>query len=267
MSSEYLNLEEDTYSDSAYQEYKQGDDLVEWIKTHKTQEYVHLDSKNLNNDQVKVIVNELKANKQWKYVNLSDNKILGGTSGQYLADALMVNEGLETLDLSKTSLLDEGLQLISRSLKMNTKTHLSELTLVGNGITDVGCQYISEMLMENIALHNLYLDNNLIGDAGLTSLAVAVKINNTNSNPGLSHVSIKNNKISDNSVNIIIDLFENSRLDQLILDGNEISAEGIKRLRLVFADKLYAENLISLSRNPPEAGGVQGGGYALGLKG
>ncbi|CAF1304139.1 unnamed protein product [Didymodactylos carnosus] len=97
----------------ADKEYEEGDNLVEWINAHKNAYLVSLESKHLNDDQVRIIATELKANNDWKNVVLTDNQISGAIRVQYLADALMVNKELDTLTLSKNYLSDEGLKLIS----------------------------------------------------------------------------------------------------------------------------------------------------------
>ncbi|CAF0836697.1 unnamed protein product [Didymodactylos carnosus] len=243
-------------------EYEEGDNLVEWINAQKNAYLMSLKSKHLNDDQVKIIAKELKVNNDWKCVVLADNQISGAIRVQYLADALMVNKELDTLTLSKNYLLDEGLKLICDSLKMNSKTQLRLLDLDENKITDEGCKYISEMLIQNTKLCGLNLDDNLIGDGGLLSLAHAVIINSNNnsSTNGLLQISIRNNKISDNSVDVIIDLFKNSRLETLSLGGNQISNEGTNRLRQVFADSYGTSSGddLYLSRIPPRIQHAQG---------
>ncbi|XP_025225524.1 NLR family CARD domain-containing protein 3 [Theropithecus gelada] len=109
-------------------------------------------------------------------IRLSSNSIGDGGS-KALAEALKVNQGLESLDLQSNSISDAGVAALMGALCTN-QTLLS-LSLRENSISPEGGQAIAHALCTNSTLKNLDLTANLLHDQGAQAIAVAVRENHT----------------------------------------------------------------------------------------
>ncbi|UJR24242.1 hypothetical protein I4U23_027209 [Adineta vaga] len=96
-------------------------------------------------------------------------------------------------------ILDAGVQFLARSLT-NENIRFRCLYLNSVGMSDVGCEYLAEMLRVNHSMLHLYLNDNDISDRGLQLL-----LDTTNSHKnGLKTMTLNDNRrITDASVDII----------------------------------------------------------------
>jgi hypothetical protein len=96
---------------------------------------------------------------------------------KHFAAALMVNESLESINLTRNSLNDMRLKWVCAALKVNTI--LREMDLTQNCIGNLESEWLGDALIGNTTLFKIVLCNNRIGDQGAECLAVAVKFNST----------------------------------------------------------------------------------------
>lgn len=94
-----------------------------------------------------------------------------------LADALVINKALKTLDLSENHIGNGGAEILADALKSNSV--LTSLLLRNTGIEDLGATELALSLWENDALTDLDLASTAIGDDGVIRLAAALKHHNT----------------------------------------------------------------------------------------
>jgi Ran GTPase-activating protein (RanGAP) involved in mRNA processing and transport len=78
-------------------------------------------------------------------LNLHETRICDD-GAKAIADALKVNHGLKTLDVSFNNIYDDGAKHIAHTFKVNH--HLKELNLRENKISDNGKDYLTNIEQE-----------------------------------------------------------------------------------------------------------------------
>ncbi|CAF1596394.1 unnamed protein product [Didymodactylos carnosus] len=156
-------------------------------------------SKQLNDQDMKIICEKLKINQHWKSLHICNTQIT--TKGvSYLCQALKVNSAIVTsLTLTNNQISDKGITLISK-LMIKNKT-IDSLNLGGNLITDKGVKQIAIMLKKNKTLFELRLQENLITDIGMELLIQALYINK-----GLDSLDVSSNDLTDDIVTSILNM-------------------------------------------------------------
>ncbi|CAF1309449.1 unnamed protein product [Didymodactylos carnosus] len=197
--------------------------LEQFIEKNKTSYSFDLKGKQLNDEDMKIISNEIKINSNWSSLSLTDNEITG-EQVRYLCEALQTNTKVSTLTLNRNKLSDTGASFVAKLLLTN-KT-LTSINLSDNHITDEGI-LISESLKVNTSLQSLSLWNNQITDEGLSSLIQVLKTSDN-----FQNLSFGANQITDKSVHLIIELVEiSNKLTALNLNDNQISKDGGERIK------------------------------------
>ncbi|CAM4790158.1 unnamed protein product [Rotaria magnacalcarata] len=222
--------------------------LTELITNNVNSTNVNFPSKNLTDQDMEIVANELlqvnqvitrldlhanqigdigarfvadavRINTTLKELHLYNNKVeVVGT--QYLAAALKTNQTLNILSLYQNQIGDTGAQYLGDALKTNQS--LQDLRLQYNKIGDNGAQYLADGLKVNKALTFLRLDQNQIGDTGAKHLADALTLNKS-----LTYLDLGNNKIGDNGAQHIAEgLKVNKKLQTLNLYQNQIGDTG-----------------------------------------
>lgn len=196
-------------------------------------------SMNINDEQVRWISNEVKTNKNWKGLNLIDNKI-GNPGVAHLSAALLLNSTLETLSLADNYVTDYGIDLLTEALKKNST--LAILTLSGMHMQDNSAKSLSLLLRTNSTLTELSLDHNIIGDSGMIALCEILEQNNRT----LKKFWVNDNNITDQSVEAIVAFRTMNRIvDDFRYHNNRFTKHGLNILQT--AIKKHEEGLISLS--------------------
>ena len=121
----------------------------------------------------------------------------------------------------------DDVKLVAIELKTDKKC--KELDMRENNLTSAAVHYVSAMLKENTTLERLYLGQNQIGDDGLQALCKVLK---AHENSALEVLSLEYNRITDKSVNRIMEMVElpNSTLTALFIHANHISEENKQQL-------------------------------------
>lgn len=115
----------------------------------------------------------VRVNRCITMLDLEDNQLGLGVDPDaggldHISSALAENRLLTILDLSYNSLSARGCASISRAL---SGSNLTELSLRGNAIGDVGALALADALLANRSIAKLDLSDNLIGEAGAGALA------------------------------------------------------------------------------------------------
>ena len=141
-----------------------------------------------------------------------------------LAWALCQNKGLKHIDLSCNNINANGAMSLAELLNKNTP--LEGLSLCSNEIGDEGIESLSEILAtRNCVLRKLWVTNNSIQGAGLSSLARSLFTNNS-----LSHVYIWGNKLDDKACTAFEVLFNKGRLAEENTDVMSYRVDGVTYL-------------------------------------
>jgi len=125
-------------------------------------------------------------------LDLSDND-LGDEGCAILSEVLKFNRSIHTLKLADNDISDVGLSEIVQSLRSNTT--LRHLNLSGNQISDQGVEALCNILPES-SLKTLDLSSNRIADGGAVSVAMLL----TSNIVGLENVQLDNNRIGESGV-------------------------------------------------------------------
>ncbi|CAF1226299.1 unnamed protein product [Didymodactylos carnosus] len=151
-----IDEEADISTPSNEQEINKNETLEELINKSKTKLGLYLWNKQINDQQVKQITQELKkrTSTNWSYVDLSNNQITS-VGVQYLCQTLKLNT---TIKSYWTLAVMDSIQY----LPVN-KT-LTFINLNSNLIDDHGIKIISDMLIVNKTLELLWLSKNQITD-------------------------------------------------------------------------------------------------------
>lgn len=138
------------------------------------------------------IADALLTNNTLRILNMYCNtfNLRNGVSG--LAEALLVNTGLTSLDIRGCSIGTDGVKVFAEALKFNST--LKDLSLEDNHGGDEGARAISEALLVNTVLKELNIGGNNIKDAGV-ELAGAVRVNST-----LESLILDKNNMSETAI-------------------------------------------------------------------
>ncbi|CAF3348691.1 unnamed protein product [Rotaria socialis] len=197
------------------------------INDAQNESMIDLGYQELGDRDVGTIIQEVIIKKRCSKLWLPGNKItLFGAAN--LAVALLHNTTLEKLYLYGNRLADKGVKPLAKALAMNNSA-LKVLNLQEIGITDIGVEYLSEMLQKNTQLTVLCLSKNDISDIGLRIFANCLKrYNNTLQCLDLS----KNKRITDISSDVIQEMIEHKRsLNELSIYDCSLSRTGKEKLK------------------------------------
>lgn len=165
--------------------------LSQMLTLMRTNATVNLSNKQIVDDDLKILSEELKSNHRCVNLSLASNNITSdGIRSLTLALRGSANRTLKTLILSSNNITDEGARSISNMLKVN-KT-LETLDLSTNIISDNGTKYLAEAIKLNTTLKKLCLSHNLISDTGAQTLLQGLKRNGT-----LELMNLCGNQLSD----------------------------------------------------------------------
>ncbi|CAF0836644.1 unnamed protein product [Didymodactylos carnosus] len=190
-----------------------------------------------DNELQMAVLNEIKTNRNWTELRLSQNKITPRGLKE-LCQTLKTNTIITKILIWDNPLTDEGAKLFADLLMVNRT--LISISLDGTQMTDAGISELATMLRSNNTLQELHVGDNEITDKGIITLAQSLK-----SNIGLQWLSIKNNKISDKSVPALVEMLkENETLSTLNLDHNYISDKGKFKLQQAITTNRVVKSLL-----------------------
>ncbi|CAF0917373.1 unnamed protein product [Rotaria sordida] len=177
----------------------------------------------LQEQEIQHLANVLIGNTAITTLNLYDARI-GDQGMQYLADALANNRTLTMIDLSNNKIQDQGAHYLANALTENTT--LTTLSLYNDQIGDQEGQHFANTLRNNTILTTLILSNNRIEDLGAQHIANALISNKT-----LITLSLQGNLIGNRGAHHLANALTNNKtLITLNLQDNLIAAEGAQHL-------------------------------------
>ncbi len=171
--------------------------LEQIIRSLKTHEFLELDSMNLNDRDMEIILQFAIVEKKCRAINLRNNAITA-VGACVLSKAFIPGTYFFSLALDGNRITDVGVQSLARGLTTE-RTALKFLYLNSVGMSDVGCEYLAQALRQNPSTIYLHLDDNEISDRAVPTLLDAVVSGGIVTMLTLSG----NRRITDASVNTI----------------------------------------------------------------
>ncbi len=163
------------------------------------------------------------------------------TSGTELCETMRSNHTLETLSLYSqgSPFLKIDVASIARGLTDNSNSALQKLVLQGCKVTDDGTKALVTMLSSNVTLKSLNLSLNRITDVGVQFLAEVL----TKNNRSLTSLDLSSNLVTDIGAEFLASMLEvNASLERLILSRNSIYSKGVGHL----ADAMKHNNTLTV---------------------
>ncbi|CAF0901442.1 unnamed protein product [Adineta steineri] len=202
--------------------------LEEVIRASETRSKLSLESMNLNDQDMEIVVKLGIVEKQCMILNLTDNAITSvGTS--ILSQVFLDNQTFKSLILDRNRILDAGVEFIARGLA-NANLCFRTLYLDSVGMSDTSCEYLAEMIRRNHGIIYLWLNNNEISDRGVQVLFETIK----SCDCGIVMIALSGNTLTtDASVDIICSaMFENRAFHQIHICNCGLSTAGKERLQV-----------------------------------
>ncbi|CAF1678823.1 unnamed protein product [Adineta ricciae] len=208
------------------------EEIIQSTEEHGT---LSLDSMNLNDQDMKIIVKLGVRDKRCIVISLCNNAITS-VGASILSQMFKYYNYFMKLILDGNQILDKGVEAIAK----NASGHMIAvriLKLNSVGMTDVGCQYLAQMVRVNHSIYHIYLNDNQIGNRGLRVLLVTIE----SCENCLKTLTFEGNKrITDASVDFICTMTSSFHyFHHLNVRDCSISAEGKKRLQHAAQQRNY----------------------------
>ncbi|CAF1402355.1 unnamed protein product, partial [Adineta ricciae] len=201
------------------------EDLIDKCSCRMT---IDLRRQRLKDRDMEIVVDKAMKLKLCKRLLLDENQITSQGIA-IITDGLKDNTTLETLNLEKNFIGDQGVQYLSNVLLTKNST-IQRLDLNENNITSTGVQYLADLLQVTRNLTWLGLHTNKIGDSGMVLLANVL----ADHNRSLQVLDLCYNKsITDKCAQSIIDMVKNNRsLKRIHMSGCNLSKSIRDQIRL-----------------------------------
>ena len=177
-------------------------DLIKAILGNRKLQSLHFCNSCLHFEIANIIANFIIFNSSLVSLDISENIMYDGGMN-IICGALRNITHIKLLDISENFLSVDSAGMIANILRHNTT--LICLALGSNKISDEGCQYVADALFVNKTLTSLYIRDNVISDDGAKALAVALTNNTT-----LLQLDLSFNDIQDDGAMALINAFHAS---------------------------------------------------------
>ena len=201
-----------------------ADEIGLALTTNNTLEVLNLSHNKLQSTGIAEIMYSLnKDNKTLMDLDVESNDITDSATGN-IAAALAHNTSLEQLNLSGNSLKTKGAIKILRALETNKTLKTLSMRDCDITYTEQAGDYITNALACNSGLEKLLLCKNRLQTSGAIKIMQSLQKNCT-----LKVINLWNNNITDQVANEVANtLANNTCLEELVLQKNQISSEGVK---------------------------------------
>lgn len=238
-------------------------------------DYVSVPVNHISDEGARSLADVLHTNTSLEYLDLTDNRI-GPVGAKYIAEALAENTAMVHFHMSENPIEDRGARAFARALQGNTSMdvlHLNEIRIGDSGGAAIGRAFCMGNLTE------LYLENNIIGNAGARGIAEGISksksieilslstnmiggkgaeyiANALRSCPSLKTLNLGHNKIGDRGARALAAaLPEIKALEELWLEGNGIGNEGASYIFAGVSQNFSIQNM-SLSGRHIDDGAI-----------
>jgi Ran GTPase-activating protein (RanGAP) involved in mRNA processing and transport len=181
----------------------------------------------LNDGDMEIVVQPILNGKKCTILDLRNNEITS-VGASILAGLFYGKRRSIALLLDGNPISDAGVESIAKAI-INSETGRTNIYLSSIGMTDVGCDYLAQMLKGNHGIWYLYLNNNEISDQGVRVLCESIEYYNK----GLVILSLSGNKrLTDASVDALCRIIPRVFFHQLFVSNCSLSTAGEERLRV-----------------------------------
>ena len=182
----------------------------------------------LQNPKVSALIKRLSDDDPaFTSVSLSRENLTDGDIVPLLG-ALRISKSVTALNLSHNRISSKGASSLAKILTGNSV--LRELDVSGNNLGDGGVRHLSEALPYTKSLKVLELEENGITDAGVLSLAETINESR------LERLNLNGNQIGDAASSLFKNLASNETMTTLELHSNNISDKGATELASALLD-------------------------------
>jgi Ran GTPase-activating protein (RanGAP) involved in mRNA processing and transport len=193
--------------------------ILPCIKLIKNLNMLDLSNNKLNEENIKGLFEYLKQNETIKKLYLNDNNI-SSFCGYYMADCFKKNNTIEILHLANNKLNDNGFESFLNIIQ-NDNTTLKELNISYNELKSQDFKSLSKYFNSNPSLKKLDLSGNKLGPQDSNVIGVTFK-KLTN----LEELKLNNCGISDESVGQLFNFLNESSIQHLEIDSNNLGMTG-----------------------------------------
>ena len=209
---------------------------------------LHLDNNNFSVSDVSIIAEAINKVTGLKVLTVSNT----GFTADNISTMITNNLLLEILDIGDNKLESEGISHISKALMK--LSHLRELGLYGNEITDDAAGDIAGVISRLPVLEKLWLSSNAFGVVGMRNICKSLQHNGTlkllqldnvglteevaddiadliHSNPLLEYVYLGSNRLQSTGANVILSSLKSKKqFKALALNNNCISEDVVNNV-------------------------------------
>ncbi|KAH9578142.1 Leucine-rich repeat [Trypanosoma melophagium] len=223
-----------------------------------------------NNNSVRLLCQALLLNRTVLSLDLSKN-VIGDTGVVFISEMLMTNATLTRLNLSENSITGRGARRLCDALRTNTS--LEELNLSNNALYDDGVGAFPDMLKFNDRILSIDLEKTGVSPEMYTKITEAADLNKEpkslkdtvyrlqGGDQSMTKVDLRRENCSrpldDQSIGTLcVHLKGRTFVQDLILKGNTIKAEGCKILGKILSREDCGISFLDLSSNPIDDEGL-----------
>ena len=242
-----------------------AEDLASVIKNNSNLEQIGLANNDLGTSSI-LILQALKENSKLQLLDLNGNNITG-EAAEDLASVIKNNSNLEQLGLANNDLKTSSI-LVLQALKENSKVKVLDLN--SNNMTGKAAEDLASVIRNNSNLEQLHLANNNLKTSSILILqtlkeicrVTVLDLNGNNmtgeaaenlasvikSNCNLERLHLANNELRISLILILQALKENSKLQLLDLNDNNMTEQAAEDLASVIKNNSDLEQ-IGLANN------------------
>jgi hypothetical protein len=134
------------------------------------------------------------------------------------------------LDLSSNMLGDEGIRIITDSIKLNKS--IKSMNISYNNISGNGLLYISEIFLKNNSIEKLFISGNNISGLGMQSLMSTLA-----NNKSIRHLDLSNNKLKNEDIFAVSNFItKNLRFEGINISYNFLDSTTLNQIGLSFKE-------------------------------
>ena len=253
--------------------------LGDMLRVNQVLAFLNVSSNGLGTDGITNLSLGLEGNQTLLRLDLSSNNL--GVEGSKSLSSALETTMIQYLDVSRNNITDRGLGLLARAITSESPLgqNLVSLNLEGNGITQVGCHAIGQMIAAAQNLASLCLCSNRLG-AGVVDIARAIKSctnlkeltmseayvgpaegtalgNALASNASLETLVLMKNRLGDvGAEDIFRGVAVNKTLKALNLAGNNIGDAGGRAAARMLCENTTLQDLCMKQNQMSDSGGA-----------
>ena len=143
------------------------------LSVNSSLEELDISGISIGDEELAHIANALQKNTTMKVLHVNGCLNISYKGAESLGRVLSVNSSLEELDISGTSIGDEGVAHIANALQTNTTMKVLDVAYCE--ISDKGAESIARALTASISLERLDISHNHLGDNGIVHIAISLQ--------------------------------------------------------------------------------------------